>query len=53
MKRISPEVPVRVFEKTTEKAGCDGAANIAQNVANRGGNATRVRIVGEDEEGEK
>ena len=53
VKRISPEAPVPVFETTTEKTGCGGAANVAQNVASLGGNATLVGVIGSDREGEK
>ena len=53
VKRISPEAPVPVFETTTEKTGCGGAANVAQNVASLGGNATLVGVIGQDREGEK
>ena len=53
VKRISPEAPVPVFETTTERTGCGGAANVAQNVASLGGNATLVGVIGEDREGEK
>jgi D-beta-D-heptose 7-phosphate kinase/D-beta-D-heptose 1-phosphate adenosyltransferase len=53
VKRISPEAPVPVFETTTEKVGCGGAANVAQNVASLGGNATLVGVIGRDREGEK
>ena len=53
VKRISPEAPVPVFETTTEKIGCGGAANVAQNVASLGGNATLVGVIGEDREGER
>ena len=53
VKRISPEAPVPVFETTTEKTGCGGAANVAQNVASLGGNATLVGVIGQDREGEE
>ena len=53
VKRISPEAPVPVFETTTEKTGCGGAANVAQNVASLGGNATLIGVIGSDAEGEK
>ena len=53
VKRISPEAPVPVFETLTEKTGCGGAANVAQNVASLGGNATLIGVIGEDREGEK
>ena len=51
--RISPEAPVPVFEIETEKAGCGGAANVAQNIASLGGNAMLVGVIGKDREGEK
>lgn len=51
--RISPEAPVPVFETSAEKIGCGGAANVAQNVASLGGNATLVGVIGEDNAGEK
>ena len=53
VKRISPEAPVPVFETTTEETGCGGAANVAQNVASLGGNATLIGVIGTDKEGEK
>ena len=51
--RISPEAPVPVFEMETEKTGCGGAANVAQNVVSLGGDAMLVGVVGKDREGEK
>ena len=51
--RISPEAPVPVFETSTETIGCGGAANVAQNVASLGGDATLFGIVGDDRAGEK
>ena len=51
--RISPEAPVPVFEIETEKTGCGGAANVAQNVASLGGDAILVGVIGKDREGEK
>ena len=53
VKRISPEAPVPVFETTTEKTGCGGAANVAQNVASLGGNTILVGVIGKDREGKK
>jgi D-beta-D-heptose 7-phosphate kinase/D-beta-D-heptose 1-phosphate adenosyltransferase len=53
VERISPEAPVPIFETTTEEIGCGGAANVAQNVASLGGEATLVGVIGEDREGEK
>ena len=51
--RISPEAPVPVFETETEKTGCGGAANVAQNIASLGGNAILVGVIGKDKDGEK
>ncbi len=51
--RISPEAPVPVFEMTTERTGCGGAANVAQNIASLGGNAELVGVIGKDRDGEK
>lgn len=51
--RISPEAPVPVFEASAEKIGCGGAANVAQNVASLGGNASLFGVIGEDSAGEK
>ncbi len=51
--RISPEAPVPVFDIETEKTGCGGAANVAQNVTSLGGNATLVGVIGKDSTGEK
>ena len=51
--RISPEAPVPVFETSTERSGCGGAANVAQNVASLGGNANLVGVIGADRTGEK
>ena len=50
--RISPEAPVPVFETVTETRGCGGAANVAQNVASLGGDATLVGVIGTDRTGE-
>lgn len=51
--RISPEAPVPIFESATERRGCGGAANVAQNVARLGGNATLIGVIGKDAAGEK
>ena len=51
--RISPEVPVPVFEMTAERTGCGGAANVAQNVTSLGGKAELVGVIGKDRDGEK
>ena len=51
--RISPEAPVPIFEMTTEKTGCGGAANVAQNIVSLGGEATLIGVIGKDRDGEK
>lgn len=51
--RISPEAPVPVFEKISEKTGCGGAANVAQNIASLGANANLIGVIGKDRDGEK
>lgn len=51
--RISPEAPVPVFEMTTERTGCGGAANVAQNIASLGGKAELISVIGKDRDGEK
>ena len=47
--RISPEAPVPVahIHKTETRPG--GAANVARNIANLGGNVTLLSVVGDDE----
>lgn len=51
--RISPEAPVPIFEKTSEKTGCGGAANVAQNIASLGAKAELIGVIGKDRDGEK
>ena len=51
--RISPEAPVPIFEKTSEKMGCGGAANVAQNIASLGAKAELIGVIGKDRDGEK
>ena len=51
--RISPEAPVPVFEKTSEKTGCGGAANVAQNIASLGANVDLIGVIGKDRDGER
>ena len=51
--RISPEAPVPIFEKTSEKTGCGGAANVAQNLASLGARAELIGVIGKDRDGEK
>ena len=51
--RISPEAPVPIFEKTTEKTGCGGAANVAHNIASLGAKAELIGVIGKDRDGEQ
>lgn len=51
--RISPEAPVPIFEKTSEKIGCGGAANVAQNVAGLGAKSELISVIGKDRDGEQ
>lgn len=51
--RISPEAPVPVFEKTSERTGCGGAANVAQNIASLGAKADLISVIGKDRDGER
>ena len=50
--RISPEAPVPIFETSTKTIVSGGAANVAQNVASLGGDATLAGVIGEDRAGE-
>lgn len=51
--RISPEAPVPILEKTSEKTGCGGAANVAQNLASLGARAELIGVIGKDRDGER
>lgn len=51
--RISPEAPVPIFEKTSEKTGCGGAANVAHNIASLGAKAELIGVIGKDRDGEQ
>ncbi|HUQ99354.1 MAG TPA: PfkB family carbohydrate kinase, partial [Gemmatimonadaceae bacterium] len=50
--RISPEAPVPVVRIREKELALGGAANVAQNVAAIGAEATLVCAVGEDAEGQ-
>ena len=49
--RISPEAPVPVFKKMSERCVPGGAANVAVNLAAAGQDAFAIGICGEDENG--
>ncbi|MDE0040786.1 MAG: D-glycero-beta-D-manno-heptose-7-phosphate kinase [Candidatus Poribacteria bacterium] len=49
--RISPEAPVPVLEIASETTRTGGAANVAQNVVNLGGQVDLIGVVGEDSNG--
>ena len=51
IKRISPEAPVPVFRKKTERSVLGGAANVAANLVAAGQQAFILSIVGDDESG--
>lgn len=53
VERISPESPVPVFNKGSEKSTMGGAANVAQNLRAAGQNVTIMSIIGEDTKGER
>jgi len=50
--RISPEAPVPVFHRISERSGLGGAANVAANLAAAGQRTTLLAAVGEDAEGD-
>src|SRR5579872_4123729 len=49
VRRISPEAPVPVVEKTSEKFILGGAANVANNAASLGAKVTLIGVVGNDQ----
>ena len=53
VKRISPEAPVPVFRKKTERSVPGGAANVAVNLVAANQNVSIMSIIGEDECGHK
>lgn len=53
VKRISPEAPVPVFWKKSERSTLGGAANVAANLIAAEQNVSIMAIVGDDEKGER
>lgn len=53
VKRISPEAPVPVFWKKSERSVLGGAANVALNLMAAGQNVSVMAMIGKDEPGEK
>ena len=53
IKRISPEAPVPIFRKRTERSVPGGAANVAVNLIAAGQNVSIMAIVGNDDAGNK
>lgn len=51
IKRISPEAPVPVFRKKSERSVLGGAANVAANLVAAGQQVSIMSIVGDDEYG--
>lgn len=51
IKRISPEAPVPVFKKKSERSVLGGAANVAANLVAAGQKVTMMSIIGDDENG--
>lgn len=52
IKRISPEAPVPVFRKKSERSVLGGAANVAANLIAANQKVSMMSIIGEDENGE-
>lgn len=53
IKRISPEAPVPVFRKKTERSVLGGAANVAANLVAAGQKVSMMSIVGNDDIGKQ
>lgn len=53
VKRISPEAPVPVFNKTGERSVLGGAANVAANLVAASQHVSMMSIVGKDRTGER
>ncbi len=51
--RISPEAPIPVLRKNSEKLVLGGAANVAANLASLGAKATIAGVLGKDENAER
>lgn len=52
VKRISPEAPVPVFKKTSERSVLGGAANVAANLKSANQDVAMMTIIGHDDNGE-
>lgn len=52
VERVSPEAPIPVLHRQSERAMLGGAANVARNVVALGGRAVLVGAVGRDAEGD-
>lgn len=53
VRRISPEAPVPVFRKKSERSVLGGAANVAANLVAAGQNVSVMAMIGKDNAGEK
>lgn len=53
VKRISPEAPVPVFRKKSERSVLGGAANVAANLIAAGQNVSMMAMVGKDANGNR
>lgn len=53
VKRISPEAPVPVFRKKTEKSVLGGAGNVAANLIAARQNVSMMTVIGNDENGKR
>jgi D-beta-D-heptose 7-phosphate kinase/D-beta-D-heptose 1-phosphate adenosyltransferase len=53
VKRISPEAPVPIFKKQSERSVLGGAANVAANLVAAGQKVSAMAIVGNDNNGDK
>lgn len=51
--RISPEAPIPVFKKKSERCVLGGAANVATNLVAAGQNVSVMAIIGDDKTGER
>lgn len=51
IKRISPEAPVPIFRKKTERCVLGGAANVAANLVAANQNVSMMSVIGKDESG--
>ena len=52
VERISPEAPVPIIDVTSKQYKLGGAANVAANIINLGGNPILCSIIGKDQNGE-